>query len=580
MSTARLLRPALVLTPVLGLVAAGAWFALRPPPAPPPGSGGAGRLVVLAVFDQMRGDYPARWADLFGPDGFRRMERDGVWYADAHIPYALTETGPGHASIATGAPPSRHGIIANEWYDPTRGKRTYCVSGNRPYARVPSGQGSGTRARDKDDGGLAPDRLLSPTTADALRAATGGKGRVFSLALKDRAAVLMGGKEPTGCYCFDTPAGEFITSTYYRERPHPWVEAYNQSRPADKWAGKSWDRLEANDIYAAKAGPDDAPGEAAAMPLYSRTFPHPLGPTAPGPLSYAAVEASPFGNDLVWSLAKAAIEAENLGRGEAPDLLCLGFSANDLIGHVWGPDSQEVLDVTLRSDRLLADMFAYLDARLGRDHYTLVVTADHGVCPLPEAAGNPYPGAARFDADAEFGPLAGQLDNTFGRRDAAPGRWLEAVNYPWLTLNHKLAEANGIPPAELNRFAAEWAGNRGVSQTAIPREVLAGPPATDPITRAAQLSFHPDRAGDVYVIPKLGCYPRGGRYKVAAGHGSPHPYDTFVPVLAVGVGVPAGGKRTDAVSSLIVAPLVCRALGVPPPAGAQEPLPPGWGGAE
>src|SRR5690242_19761541 len=177
MSSGRVLRVLLVLSPALAFAVVGGWFVvehLGPEPAPP---ADAGRLVVVAVFDQMRGDYLDRWSRLYDPDGFEKLKRDGVWYADAHLPYACAATGPGHASIATGVPPSVHGIVENEWYDRAASRVINCATAER-YERVPLNLDAGPRS-----GGLSPDRLLAETVGDALRKATRGRGRVFSLAL-------------------------------------------------------------------------------------------------------------------------------------------------------------------------------------------------------------------------------------------------------------------------------------------------------------------------------------------------------------------------------------------------------------
>jgi predicted AlkP superfamily pyrophosphatase or phosphodiesterase len=138
MSPARIGRFLLVLSPTLVILGAVGWYASRHWTRPPaPGPADAGRLVVVAVFDQMRGDYLDRWAAAFGPDGFQQMKADGVWYSNAMLPYACSATGPGHASISTGAPPSAHGIIENEWFDRGRGAMVQAWTTDERFERVP-----------------------------------------------------------------------------------------------------------------------------------------------------------------------------------------------------------------------------------------------------------------------------------------------------------------------------------------------------------------------------------------------------------------------------------------------------------
>ena len=570
-----LLRLALLFSPTLALLAGGGWYVAThlggelPPDAVRPG----GRLVVVVVFDQMRGDYLRRWPGLLGEDGFDQVKRDGVWYSNARLPHACTSTGPGHASIGTGAPPAVHGVVENKWYDRRTGQEVYCTS-DAAARRVP-----GAKEPAKEPASLSPARLLVPGVAAHLKAVE-KDARVFSLSLKDRAAVLMAGRcNDAGVYCFDSAVGKFHASSHYRADLPDWVVAFNKSRdgsPADAWFHRRWDRLLHSEKY---VGRDDFEAEGRGVNGMGQTFPHPLKGKLENPARgfYDAVETSPFGNELLWDFARACLAAEQLGRRGTKDLLYLSFSSNDLVGHAWGPDSHEVQDITARSDRLLAEMIRHLDDTVGRANYTLVLTADHGVCPLPELTAATVPGVERFEPAAELADLGRALDDTFGPLGDKPESWVKKLTYPDLYLNDSLLEAEGKSRVAVERYAAEWIGNRPHMLAAFPRPVLAGPPLADPLARRVQLGWHPDRSGDVVVVHKPYLLPgkNTGGYSVA-GHGTPHDYDTHVPLLAFGAGVPKLGERPEPTSSLAVAAIVCRALGIGPPAEAKEPLPAGW----
>ena len=336
--------------------AAVALFATLAPVGPPSGAestaAGPPKLVVLLVFDQMRGDYPSRWYDLYPEGGFRRLAGRGAWFTECHYPYANTMTGPGHATLATGCPPRKHGIVGNEWFDGARGKTVSCVGAGR-YDMIPppvvDPDVKVDKDADKKPKSVSPEQLLSPTLADAIKKHLGKGSRVVALSLKDRSAVLPGGRSPDACYWADA-AGRFVTSTYYRDRVHPWAAEFNKASYGDRWLGKTWDRLRADVDYEKWSGPDDVPGEGKGS-MQGRTFPHPFDGGAKKSLKVyrAAVANSPMGNELLWEFAKRAIDGERLGTRETPDFLSLSFSSNDLVGHTWGPDSQEVLDTTLRS---------------------------------------------------------------------------------------------------------------------------------------------------------------------------------------------------------------------------------------
>src|SRR5579885_613244 len=453
----------------------------------------ATRLAVLVCYDQLRGDYLTRWDDLFGEGGFHRLEKDGAWFQDCHCPYAGTETGPGHASVATGCSPCKHGIIINDWYDRTAGHKVYCAATDR-YRRVPpppaDGKASAEKLLNDSRGQGAPDRLLAPTLGDALKAATAGKGKVVALSLKDRSSVLPGGKKPDACYWFDTADGQFVTSTYYRGRPHPWVEQFNKDRIADRWFGKQWDRLRSDLEYERRSGPDDVTGEGRGVsfgpkdnPVYQgRTFPHPLsaGLKEPGKPYYDALYNSPFGNELLLALVKRAIDAEELGRHDTPDFLSVSFSSNDPVGHCWGPDSQEVLDTTLRTDRVVKELCDTLDAKVGKGRWTLVLTADHGVCPVPEVGKAQGKEAGRVIPSLLGAKANAFLQEKFG--GDAEATWVEATATPWVYLNRRLIRQRFLNQSDVENALAGWLRKQPAVQAVYTRtQLLKGVDRDDPL---------------------------------------------------------------------------------------------------
>src|SRR5262249_51219721 len=139
---------------------------------------------------------------------------------------------------------------------------------------------------------------------------------------------------------------------------------------------------------------------------------------------------------------KRAIDAEKLGQGDTPDLLCLSFSSNDLIGHCWGPDSQEMLDVTLRSDLIIKDLLDTLDAKVGRGKYVLAVCADHGVCPAPEASRAQGKKAERVAPELMTTKANAYLDEALGKGKKL--LWVEKATGPWAYLNRGVLKEMGL----------------------------------------------------------------------------------------------------------------------------------------
>jgi hypothetical protein len=546
-------------------------------PAAEPLRNNSPRLAVLLIFDQMRGDYLSRWEKLFSERGFRRLQQEGAWFTNCHYPYSDTYTAVGHASIATGCSPDEHGIINNSWYERAAGREVYCVATGR-YERVPAAiqtePGSATQQKKPDSASVSPERLLAPALGDAVKEATGGKGRVVALSLKDRSAVLPAGRHPDACCWFDSHTGNFVTSSYYGLQLPRWIADFNRSRLADRWFGKAWRRFRPDLEYAFYSGSDDVAAEGKGFGQ-GRTFPHPMmgGKDKLSPNYYQALTTSPYGNELLLELALHALDAEHLGSGETPDFLSVSFSSNDLIGHCWGPDSQEVLDVTLRSDQIVQRLLDHLDAKVGKGRYVLALTADHGVCPIPEVARAHGKDAGRVSADLLGNRAEALLQKTFGQGEEK-SRWLEARAGSWVYLNRALLQQRRLAKAQVEEALAEWLkGQPGVLTAYTRSQLLHGLPAADIIGRRVLHSFFPERSGDVLVVLKP-YYLFANPLLPGTTHGTPHPYDTHVPLLIYGPGVHSG-IHEEAVTPQASATILAHALGILPPARARASLPKG-----
>lgn len=528
---------------------------------------GRPKLAVLVVFDQMRGDYPQRWKELFGNDGFRRLQREGTWFTNCHYPYAHTVTAAGHASILTGASPDRHGIVGNEWYDREAGGSVYCVGTDRYEPVPPRAPGA------KKTYGVYPGRLLVPTLGDALRAALGAQCKVIGISFKDRSAVLPAGHHPTACYWFDSDSDTVCTSTYYMDRLPGWVAAFNATKPADRWFGQDWNRLKTDIDYVRYSGVDDQEGEGTGF-KQGRTFPHPLsaGLAAPTKQYYQALYNSPFGNELILQFAKQAIDAEQLGNHDHPDLLCVSFSCNDSVGHTWGPDSQEVLDVTLRADEIMRELLAHLDAKVGRGKYVLAMTADHGVCPLPEVSRAEGRTAGRVSQEQLVVDAEAFLCSRYSPAGGS-ARWFEdSQHVPWIFLNRRLLKELKLDETEVERALVRWLETQPGVGRVYTRTQLTGQRQPEEDEHEWK-SFNNGRCGDLKITLKpywIWTMPFVG----GTNHGSPHSYDTHVPLIFYGTGISAE-VRSDLVTPQAVSAVFAQLLGITPPAGAEAPVPAG-----
>ena len=500
------------------------------------------RLVVAIAVDQLRADYMDRFRPYFGPGGFNLFLTRGARFAQARYAHTTTSTCPGHAVILTGSYGMVNGIIANDWFDVRTGREMYCA------------EDPGTKLIGSSAPGRSPRNLHGATVGDVLKMATSGKSRVVTVSAKDRSAIMLGGHLADGAYwIIDTL---FVTSTYYRQDLPPWVRELNASGSMSKYFGKQWDRVLPPSAYATM-GPDDEPAEGDDAGM-GRVFPHPIG-------GVDAFDQSPFLNDVVAEFAKRAVTAEGLGKDTVPDVLGISFSANDRVGHTFGPESHEVMDVTVRLDRTLRDFFLFLDRTVGLANTLIVLTADHGVGPMPEVLQRLHPGAAarRLNPMIVDSAVRRALDARYGSAPA-PG-WVVHHDPPLIYLNQAALSRGRIAPEEAQRVAqAAVQGIPGMSEVFTASELMrarAAGSGSGPVW-----SFHPARSGDLYY--RLAPYWMADGGTTGADHGSGWRYDQQVPLLWFGAGITPGVRQGPA-EVADIAPTLAAMLGVISPGGSQ-----------
>ncbi len=483
------------------------------------------QLFVIISIDQMRGDYVTRYGHQW-TKGLRRLVDEGARFTRAVYPYFNTVTCAGHATIGTGAFPSTHGMVLNQWFDRTTGVSTACT--DDPSA-IPIAYGDGPLPNLSNSGA----RLLVPTFADEMRAQSDPAPRVVSMSLKPRSAIGMAGHGGDVVLWYDS--GRFMTSTAFARAKMPFIEAYTSSHPIGRGFGTSWVRSLPESAYLF-----DDEGEGEAKTGWTKTFPHTMtGRNNTVDASfYADWEYSPAADDYLGGLAIESLGALKLGQ-EAPrrDVLAVSFSVLDLIGHAFGPRSHEVQDVMVRLDATIGKLLDALDARVGRGKYVVALTGDHGVSPIPEQmttlgldAGRINLGAIRTKVDAALVPFFGE------------GKYVGAVLYTDLYFMPGVWDRLRAAPEAMAAAIDAVRSAAGVSRVYRGDELDVKRGPADPIATALATGYMPGRSGDLLIVPKTYWISSAS----VATHGTAYEYDTRVPLIFYGAAFAKGEYATPA----------------------------------
>jgi predicted AlkP superfamily pyrophosphatase or phosphodiesterase len=521
-------------------------------------------LVVVISIDQFRADYLERFQAHFGAGGFRLLMDQGAYFTDCHYQHSITKTACGHSVMLTGVYANEHGIIGNDWIQRGTFERVSCVGDKTvEILGLPPGL---PHLPGIDDPylGKSPANLLATTLGDEWKIDRGGQPKVIGISNKDRAAILMSGKLANAAYFMID--GKMVSSTYYMKALPDWVQAWNAANKADAYFGKKWERLLPESAYALQ-GPDDADGENQTTLSLGNTLPKTVtgGVAAPAPKFYDALEDTPFSNELLADFARNAIEGEKLGqRAGITDLLCVSFSGNDHIGHMWGPNSHEIMDNVVRMDRTLAEFFQFLDRTVGLAKCTLVLTADHGVSPTPEAIHRLSPSipAGRLNGAVIEQAVNQALVSSYGAL-ADKSRWTLRDDASFLIFPDALKQKN-LASAAVQATIRDALLQLDFVEAAYTRTQLERGEVVTELGRQAVLSFNRERSGDVFFQTK----PYFFSMLTGAQHGSPYNYDTQVPLIFFGAGVKPGA-RTERVGVDDLAPTLARILGIPAPPRAN-----------
>ena len=499
------------------------------------------RLVLVVVIDQFRADYLTRHLARFlpargkggEPGGFRALMEGGAYFPQARTEVLQAMTCPGHLTLFTGAYPARTGVPLNRWYRPDLGRVAYGVE-DPNFASV--GAAAGDAAV-----GASPRLVRGTTFGDELKLAGLGS-RVVSIALKDRAAVPMGGRLADAAIWFDAEKFRWTSSRYYvPEGALPaWVEAENAALDKRRGEPVVWEA----------SGPGDGRSDDADAAGFS----------VRAKVGESDALHTPLGVELTVRMAKAALHALGLGKGRGPDVLAVSFSTHDAVGHERGPNSRMMEELTVVEDRALADLLGEVARSVpgGLRDVVIVLTADHGIPPRPAyLAPRRVPTGLLAEKDLAK-TVEERLTRVFGKPSKGP--WLRgAEDFNFFLNPDAMTERNADPVQVEDEAKSALAETAGIAAVFSASDVEAGTlPAAYRVS--IERSYVPGVSGDVVAVPE----PYFMNDYAETTHMTGYSYDATIPLLLAGPHVRPGVYATRA-EPIDLAPTLSFLCGVVPP---------------
>jgi predicted AlkP superfamily pyrophosphatase or phosphodiesterase len=499
------------------------------------------KLVVGIVIDQMRWDYLYRYYDRYGTGGFKRLIKDGFSCENTMIPYTPTYTAAGHACVYTGSVPAVHGIMGNYWYNKTLGRNVYCTEDS-------TAQSVGTTS---NAGKMSPANLWTTTVTDELRIATNFRSKVIGISFKDRGAILPAGHSANAAYWFDDATGGFISSSYYMNDLPQWVKDLNNKKLPDQYMQKEWNTLYPVNTYGQSTR--DSVAWEAVVPNEDNTFPHIISSITKN--KYNSFRYTPYALSFTFDMARTAVTAEKLGM-TSTDFLALSLSTTDYIGHEFGPNSIEVEDVYLRLDADIASFLAFLDKTVGKDQYTVFLTADHGAANVPGFLKEHKIPAGTYD-DAEIEKqLNVYIENSFGLKKAIS----KIINYQVYFNDAVVTDQNR---KQVTDVTIQQLLKYSFIANAFELKNVLSVPIPEKLRNMMANGYNAKLSGDIQFNYKPQWYDGWAK---GTSHGVWYAYDAHIPLLWYGWGINKG-KSNREVYMTDIAPTIAAMLRIQMPSG-------------
>lgn len=477
------------------------------------------KLVIAIIVEELKYEQLEKFRDRFGDNGIKRLINEGTYFRNASFEYMLTQSAPGHATIASGTEPAYHGITSDSWFVPLKNELIYCT---RDMNVNPVG-GS------YESGLNSPVNLQASTFSDELKMASNRKSKVFGIGLHDNAAILSSGHSADAVYWFDNVSGTWMTSTWYMKNLPPWVADFNALRHPDSYLDGSWSLLKPPEYYSGCQADSNNFESGLGGQI---TFPYDLKKIrAKGPAKiktgYSLLGETPFGNSLTTKFAVRLIEKEQLGKDDATDYLSVCYSATDNIGHRFGPSSVEAGDAILRLDDEIRNLLVYVNDSIGKKNILIFFTSSHGISEVPAILEKNRIPAGYFRQNQALQLLRSYLNAIYGEGD-----WVKGYSERQVFLNRSLIEDARLSLEDVQKKVARFLVQFTGVSAAYPYSAFEANDFGNGNLKRIINNFNPQRSGDVIVTLNPGWVDRDEEY--ITNHNSPYEYDSHVPLIWYG----------------------------------------------
>ena len=502
------------------------------------------KLVVAIVIDQMRYDFLENLSHRYSDNGFNRLVNEGFNCKNNFFNYVPTVTGPGHSSISTGSTPKTHGIVGNNWYDRERKHSIYCTDDSN-YNNVGGDDYSGNKS---------PNNLLVETFADINKMSNNNKSKTISIAIKDRGSILMGGKTADAAYWYyGKERAQWITSTFYMNQIPDWVKEFNKEDNLEKYL-EDWNTLKDISTYE-NHEIDNNSFEKLFKGKDNSAFPYDIKSLMKHNDCFDMIKETPYGNTMTTDFAIKAIVNENLGKRGVTDVITVGYSSTDYIGHSFGVASVETQDTYIRLDLEIQKFLSFLDKEIGKNEYSFFLTADHGVLEIPAYLSSTGVNAQAVSENDLVNKVLKKLNDVLG---IEVKKLIANVDNSQIYLNDEVISEMNLNKSKVVNELVKILESFDFISKAYTADFILGSSELIEYEKLIQNGYHNERSGDIALILKENVIFYNGK---GTTHGSGYNYDTHVPLIFYGYGIKKG-ETLNHTEIPDIAPTISKLLGL------------------